>query len=503
MATDLILAIDQGTTGTTSLVMDVRGATLGRATRDLPQHFPEPGLVEHDAEEIWQTVLASVEAALQAAGVGGDRIAAIGITNQRETTLIWERATGRPIHRAIVWQDRRTAPRCAELREAGHEARVRETTGLVLDPYFSGTKITWILDHEGDGRARARAEAGELAFGTIDSFLVWRLSGGAAHVTDVTNASRTLLMSLATLDWDDAMLALHRVPRAILPEIVGSAEQVAVTRGFPHLPDGVPIAGIAGDQQAALFGQACFDVGDAKCTYGTGAFVLVNVGERPIASKFGLLTTVAWKAGGRVAYALEGSAFVAGAAVQWLRDGLGVIKSAAEIEELARRVPTSGGVTFVPALSGLGAPYWDPGARGLISGLTRGSTAAHLARATLEGIALEVSDLLHATADDLGKPLRRMRVDGGAAANDLLMQLQADVADITIERPAELESTARGAAMLAGVGAGLFATVADAAGMSRVDRSFRVEMGSDERAAHRARWSDAIARARSLPPAAS
>jgi glycerol kinase len=506
MASDLLLAVDQGTTGTTSLVMDVRGATLGRATRELPQHFPEPGLVEHDAEEIWQTVLASVEAALRAAGVGGDRIAAIGITNQRETTLLWERATGRPIHRAIVWQDRRTAPRCAELREAGHEARVRQITGLVLDPYFSGTKVTWILDHvEG---ARARAEAGELAFGTVDSFLVWRLSGGgpasgATHVTDVTNASRTLLMSLATLDWDEAMLALHRVPRAILPKIVGSAEQVAVTRGFPHLPDGVPIAGIAGDQQAALFGQACFDVGDAKCTYGTGAFVLVNVGDRPIASKFGLLTTVAWKAGGRVAYALEGSAFVAGAAVQWLRDGLGVIKSAADIEALARRVPTSGGVTFVPALSGLGAPYWDPGARGLITGLTRGSTAAHLARATLEGIALEVSDLLHATADDLGKPLRRMRVDGGAAANDLLMQLQADVADITIERPAELESTARGAAMLAGVGAGLFATVAGAAGMSRVDRSFRVEMSSNEREAHRARWADAIARARSGPHAAA
>ena len=323
------------------------------------------------------------------------------------------------------------------------------------------------------------------------------------HVTDVSNASRTRLMSLATLEWDDAMLALHRVPRAILPKIVGSAEPVAVTRGFPRLPDGIPIAGIAGDQQAALFGQACFDVGDAKCTYGTGAFVLVNIGDRPIASRFGLLTTVAWKAGGQVAYALEGSAFIAGAAVQWLRDGLGIIKSAADIEGLARSVPSSGGVTFVPALSGLGAPYWDPDARGLVSGLTRGSTAAHLARATLEGIALEVSDLLEATAEDLGKPLRRMRVDGGAAANDLLMQLQADVADIAIERPPELESTARGAAMLAGVGAGLFATVAEAAGMSRVERSFRVEMGPEERAAHRGRWADAIARARSTRVAAS
>jgi glycerol kinase len=502
MAKDLLLAIDQGTTGSTALVMDTSGATLGRATREFHQHFPEPGLVEHDAEEIWQSVLHAVKAALEAARVNGDRIAAIGITNQRETTLVWERATGRPIHRAIVWQDRRTARRCAELREAGHEAEVEATTGLVLDPYFSGTKLAWILDHvEG---ARARADRGELAFGTIDSFLVWRLSGDVAggapvHVTDVTNASRTLLMSLRTLDWDGAMLDLIRVPRAVLPRIVGSAEQVAVTRGFPHLPDGVPIAGIAGDQQAALFGQACFGVGDAKCTYGTGAFVLVNIGDAPIQSRHGLLTTVAWKAGGEVAFALEGSAFVAGAAVQWLRDGLGLVKSAAEIEALARSVPSSEGVTFVPALSGLGAPYWDPDARGLVCGLTRGSTKAHLARATLEGIALEVRDLLGAMAEDLGKPLGKMRVDGGAAANDLLIQFQADVAEVAIERPAELESTARGAAMLAGVGAGLFRTLAEAAGMSKADRSFRVEMSPEERAAHRRRWSDAVGRARSAP----
>ena len=503
MAKDLLLAIDQGTTGSTALVMDMSGATIGRATREFRQYFPEPGLVEHDAEEIWQSVLDSVKAALEAAGIGGagagDRIAAIGITNQRETTLVWERATGRPIHRAIVWQDRRTSGKCAALREGGHEVRVKATTGLVLDPYFSGTKVAWILDHV-DG-ARARADAGELAFGTIDSFLVWRLSGSAhVHVTDVTNASRTLLMSLRTLAWDDAMLELFRVPRAVLPAIVGSAEKVAVTRGFPHLPDGVPVAGIAGDQQAALFGQACFGIGDAKCTYGTGAFVLVNTGNVPIMSRFGLLTTVAWKVGDEVTFALEGSAFIAGAAVQWLRDGLGIIKSASEIEALARSVPSSGGVTFVPALSGLGAPYWDPEARGLITGLTRGSTAAHVARATLEGIALEVGDLLRAMADDLGKPLSKMRVDGGAAANDLLIQFQADVADTFIERPAELESTARGAAMLAGVGAGLFRSVADAAGMSKVDRPFRVEMPADERAAHRRRWADAIARARSTPP---
>jgi glycerol kinase len=499
MAADLLLAIDQGTTGSTALVMSTAGATLGRATREFPQHFPAPGLVEHDADEIWQSVVDAVRAALDAAGVDGGRIAAIGITNQRETTLVWDRATGRPIHRAIVWQDRRTSDRCAELRAGGHLARVKQTTGLVLDPYFSGTKLAWILDHvEG---ARARAERGALAFGTIDAFLVWRLSGGRGakpvHATDVTNASRTLLMSLRTLDWDDGMLELLRVPRAVLPAIVGSAERVAVTSGFPHLPDGVPIAGIAGDQQAALFGQACFGVGEAKCTYGTGAFVLVNTGNVPVASRFGLLTTVAWKVGSDVVFALEGSAFIAGAAVQWLRDGLGLIGSASEIEALARSVPSSDGVTFVPALAGLGAPYWDPDARGLVCGLTRGTKAAHLARAALEGIALEVADLLGAMSDDLGKPLARMRVDGGAAANDLLIQYQADVADVVIERPHELESTARGAAMLAGVGAGLFASAAESARMSKAERTFHVEMEATDRNAHRARWADAVARARS------
>jgi glycerol kinase len=499
MKPDLLLAIDQGTTGTTSLVMDTTGATLGRASVEFRQHFPSPGLVEHDADEIWASVLEAVAGALRAAKVDGTRIAAIGITNQRETTLLWDRATRRPIHRAIVWQDRRTGDRCAELRASGVEARVKATTGLVLDPYFSGTKIAWLLD-EVKG-ARDKAERGELAFGTVDSFLVNRLSGRAdVHVTDVTNASRTLLMNLATLDWDDAMLGIFGVPRAILPRIAGSAEKVAVTQGFPGLPDGVPIAGIAGDQQAALFGQACFAVGDAKCTYGTGAFVLANIGEAPITSRFGLLTTVAWKVGGRVSYALEGSAFIAGAAVQWLRDGLGLVKSASEIEALARKVPSSEGVTFVPALAGLGAPTWDPNARGLIYGLTRGTTAAHLARATIEGIALEVTDLLEAMADDLGRPITRMRVDGGAAANDLLLELQANLANVVIERPHELESTARGAAMLAGVGAGLFASPAEAAGMSRSERSFEVTMSDAARRAERGRWADAVARARSRNP---
>jgi glycerol kinase len=444
-------------------------------------------------------VLDAVSLALSAARVAGSRIAAVGITNQRETTLVWERATDRPIHRAIVWQDRRTADRCAELRSAGHEARVKETTGLVLDPYFSGTKLSWLLGHV-DG-ARDRAERGELAFGTIDSYLVWRLSGGAAggapvHATDVTNASRTLLMSLSSLDWDAGMLELFGIPRPLLPAIVGSAEHIAVTRGFPHLPDGVPITGMAGDQQAALFGQACFQAGDAKCTYGTGAFVLVNIGSVPILSRFGLLTTVAWKIGEEVTFALEGSAFIAGAAVQWLRDGLGLIQSAADIEPLARKVSSSEGVCFVPALSGLGAPYWDPDARGVICGLSRGSTAAHLARATLEGIAFSVTDLLGAMSEDLGKPLGRMRADGGAAANNLLMELQADLANIAIERPAELESTARGAAMLAGVGVGLFARKADAASMSPAERTFGASMSEANRTACRARWTEAVARSR-------
>lgn len=495
MTADLLLAIDQGTTGTTSLVMDLNGKTLGRRTHEFAQHFPEPGWVEHDPAEIWQSVVDATAGALAAAGVQGERIVAIGITNQRETTLLWDRATGSAVHRAIVWQDRRTAPRCAELRAAGHEDAVRRITGLVLDPYFSGTKVAWLLDHVPG--ARERAARGELAFGTVDSYLVYRLSGGAVHATDVTNASRTLLMSLASLAWDDEMLALLGVPRSVLPRIVGSAERIAVTQGFPGLPDGVPITGIAGDQQAALFGQACFSVGDAKCTYGTGAFVLANIGSRPIPSRFGLLTTVGWKIGDEVTYALEGSAFIAGAAVQWLRDGLGLVQKASDIEALASKVPSSDGVSFVPALAGLGAPYWDADARGIVCGITRGTTAAHLARATLEGIAHEVTDLLVAVADDLGKPLARMRVDGGAAANGLLMQMQADFASMVIERPFELESTARGAAMLAAIGAGLFRDKAEASGMSPVERTFTAELGDAPRTAARSHWASAVARSRS------
>jgi glycerol kinase len=493
-----ILSIDQGTTGSTALVMGLDGRTLGRQTEEFPQHFPEPGWVEHEPEEIWQSVLGAVQGALRSAGIAASEIAALGITNQRETTLLWDRKTGQPVQRAIVWQDRRTAARCAELKRAGREERVRAVTGLVLDPYFSGTKIAWML--ETSPPLRVRAEAGELAFGTVDSFLVWRLAGGAGHaphVCDVTNASRTLLMNLAARTWDDEMCALLGVPRAVLPQIVPSAARIAVTRGVPGLPDGIPISGVAGDQHAALFGQACFAPGDAKCTYGTGAFLLVNTGEKPVASRFGLLSTLGWQIGDEVVYALEGSTFIAGAAVQWLRDGLGLIKSASEIEALAREVPDSGGVSFVPALSGLGAPYWDPDARGLISGITRGTTRAHLARATIEAIALQVNDVVSAMSQDLGRPIQRLRVDGGAAANDLLLENQAGLGQLTVERPTELESTARGAAMLAGLGAGLFSTGSDAARMIRQDRVFASELSENERQARLARWSDAVRRARS------
>jgi glycerol kinase len=496
-----LLAIDQGTTGTTALVLSAEtGVTVGRANTELPQHFPQPGWVSHDAGEIWATVEASVGGALKAAGVRGEDVAAIGITNQRETTLVWDRASREPIDLAIVWQCRRTAAVCDELKKDPRTVQwVRGKTGLVIDAYFSATKIAWLLDHVPG--ARARADAGDLAFGTIDCYLVSRLTGGAVHATDVTNASRTLLMDLARGAWDAELCATFRVPESLLPTIVSNAEIVGHTAGLSFLPDGLPIAGMAGDQQAALFGQACFAEGDAKCTYGTGAFALMNLGDRPILSEHGLVTTPAWRLHGKTTYALEGSSFVAGAAVQWLRDGLGLLKSAKDIEALARSVPSSDGVVFVPALAGLGAPHWDPDARGTITGLTRGTTAAHLARATLEGIAFQVRDLLDAMARDAGRPLRRLRVDGGAAANDLLMQFQADIADVSVERPADVESTGRGAALLAGIGAGLLSTgdvtrMAEAR-MSEAGTRFEPHMARAERAAHLDRWADALGRARS------
>ena len=488
-----LLAIDQGTTGTTALVVTLEGETLGKKSVEFPQHFPQPGWVEHDPEQIWTSVGAAVGGAIAEAGIGAGEISAIGITNQRETTLLWDRSTGRPIFNAIVWQDRRTAAVCDRLKASGAEPLVRGRTGLVVDAYFSGTKIAWLLDNVAG--ARARAEKGELAFGTIDTFLVHRLTGGAVHATDVTNASRTLLMDLAKLTWDDEMLAMFEVPRSVLPKIVASAGHIGTTKGVGFLPDGIPITGIAGDQQAALFGQACFAEGDVKCTYGTGAFALMNVGATPTKSQHGLVTTVAWQIDGKTTYALEGSAFIAGAAVQWLRDGLGIIRTAADVETLARKCESSEGVAFVPALAGLGAPYWDQGARGTITGITRGTTAAHIARATLEGIALQVWDLVHAMTADAGRPLNVMKIDGGAAKNDLLAQFQADVASVEVVRPIEVESTGRGAAMLAGVGAGL-SDLGAAARMVKLDRSFHPAISASERAAHLRRWEEAIRRTR-------
>lgn len=495
---ELILAIDQGTTGSTALVLDPLGNARGRANVEFPQHFPRPGWVEHEPEEIWASVRAAVERALAAAGAKGSDLAAIGITNQRETTILWDRATGRPIHPAIVWQDRRTSERCAALKAEGQEGWVRAKTGLVLDPYFSGTKIAWILDHvEG---ARARAEKGELAFGTVETFLVHRLTGGE-HVTDVTNASRTLLLDLERLTWDEGMCGLLGVPPSVLPRVVGCAEEVGRTKGLGWLPDGIPIAGLAGDQQSALFGQTCFEKGDVKCTYGTGAFVLMNVGEHPVASKSGLLATAAWRlrAGEPATYALEGSAFIAGAAVQWLRDGLGLIAAAPEIEPLARSVADSAGVIFVPALVGLGAPYWDPDARGLLCGLTRGTTRGHVARATLEAIANEVADLVEAMSADSGADVTRVRVDGGASANILLLEMQAALAGVRVERPRDVETTARGAAMLAALGVGLVRAQEDLRAWAAPDVSFEAEASpaiAGGRSAARALWKRAVARAR-------
>ncbi len=488
---DLVLAIDQGTTGTTALVVDSGVRVLARVNVEFPNHYPEPGHVEHDVEEIWQSVAQAVSGALAKADVPASRIAAIGVTNQRETSLFWDPGTGRAIHRALVWQDRRTAPRCRQLAEDGHEALIRERTGLVIDPYFSGTKAEWLLDHV-DG-ARARAQAGELLFGTIDTWLAWRLCG--EHVTDPSNASRTLLFDLNRMDWDDALLDLLRVPRASLPRVGDSSEVYGRTRGLSFLPDGIPVAGLIGDQQGALFGQACFATGMAKCTYGTGAFILMNTGAEVVRSEHGMLTTVGWRLGGSTTYALEGSAFIAGAAVQWLRDGLGIITSASEIEALDASVPDSGGVTFVPALTGLGAPHWRPDARGIVTGITRGTTRAHLARAALDGIALQIDEILRAMSRDLGAPLTELRVDGGASANDLLMQRQADLLGVPCIRPRVLETTGLGSALLAGIATGVWGSPDDAATAWSEDRRFDPRGQPDELAATRARWADAVVRA--------
>jgi glycerol kinase len=488
-----VLALDQGTTGTHVTILDSRLQVAGRAYREFTQHFPKPSWVEHDLEEIWASSEYCIARALKDAGLKGADIAAVGITNQRETTGLWHRGTGKPLGHAIVWQDRRTAEICAQLKAKGLENRVREVTGLVLDPYFSGTKLTWMFEHLKG--ARARAEKGDVCFGTIDTWLVYKLTGGQAHVTDVSNASRTLLMDLRSLLWDDELRSLLGVPAACLPQIRGSAEVYGTTRGMKSLPDGIPVSGMAGDQQAALFGQACFEPGESKCTYGTGAFLLMNTGSTPVRSTAGLLTTVAWRLGEQTTYALEGSSFIAGAAVQWLRDGLKVIKRAPDIEALAMSVKDSGDVVFVPALAGLGAPHWRPEARGLFAGIDRSTTVAHLARAVLEGIALQIHDLADAMRHDSGRDIPSFKVDGGAAANNLLMQYQADVLNTSVVRPKNLETTSLGAAFLGGLGAGVWSSLDAIRRAWKADRTFKPKMKPQLRERHLAKWKRAVERA--------
>jgi glycerol kinase len=486
-----ILALDQGTTSSRALIFDHAGTVRAVAQQEFRQIFPQPGWVEHDATEIWATQSGVLHEALAKAELGAADIAAIGITNQRETTVLWERSTGRPLANAIVWQDRRTARFCDEIRAAGHAGPIAAKTGLVVDAYFSGTKLKWLLDHIPG--ARARAARGELAFGTIDSWLIWNLSGGTAHVTDASNASRTMLFNVHTGRWDDDLLALFDIPREVLPRVVASSGVCAVARLAGVT---VPIAGIAGDQQAALFGQACHSPGLAKNTYGTGCFLLLNTGTQAVASANNLLTTVAWLIDGRLAYALEGSVFIGGAVVQWLRDGLKIVRSAAEIEALAASVPDNGGVYLVPAFAGLGAPHWDAYARGSIFGLTRGATSAHIARAALEAIAFQSADVLAAMEKDAGLTLRELRVDGGATANNLLMQFQADLLGVPVVRPRVLETTALGAGYLAGLAVGYWKDASDVAANWQVDRMFEPAMTRDHAEALRAQWHKAVARSK-------
>ena len=492
--TDLILAIDQGTTGSTIALMDTGGRLLTSVNHEFPQIFPRPGWVEHDPESIWQSVLKGLTAIFSDTEYAASQVAAIGITNQRETVVLWDSQTGQAVHNAIVWQCRRTTDVCEDLKAAGHEALIKSKSGLVLDPYFSATKLKWLLDNA--PTAKSLLAEGRLLAGTIDTFLIWRLSNGKVHKTDVSNASRTSLVSLETLDWDGELLNIFGVPREILPEICPSSGRFALTAGVPGLPDGLPVSGVAGDQQSALFGQACFDPGDAKCTFGTGSFILMNVGNSPIASDSGLLSTVAWQLEGQDAvFALEGGAFVCGAAVQWLRDQLGIIDRAEDIEALAESVESAGGVEFVPALAGLGAPYWAPEARGTITGLTRGSGKGEIARATLDAMALQNVDILNAMEADLGKPMTALKVDGGASANNLLMQLQSDYLNRPITRPQVIETTVAGACFLAGLGEGIWATADEITGVWRSDQAFEVRLTDTERSQRMSSWQLAVERA--------
>jgi glycerol kinase len=489
----LILALDQGTTSSRAILFDQRGVIHATAQNEFRQLFPHPGWVEHDPNEIWATQLAVATEALARAGMQARDVAAIGITNQRETTIVWDRRSGQPVYNAIVWQDRRTAPLCDALKAAGHETRITAKTGLVLDAYFSGTKVKWILDNVAG--ARERAAAGQLAFGTVDTWLIWKLTGGAVHATDVTNASRTLFYDIATGGWDDELLALFDVPRALLPEIRDSSGFFAETAGDLFAAR-LPIAGVAGDQQAALFGQRCTSPGMVKNTYGTGCFMLMHTGEAPIRSRNKLVTTAACSTDGRRQFALEGSVFIAGAAVQWLRDGLGIIKGSSDVEALSASVPDNGGVYLVPAFAGLGSPHWDPYARGAIVGLTRGATAAHIARATLESIAYQTADVLNAMEDDASIKLSELRVDGGATCNDLLMQFQADMLGVPVIRPKVYETTALGAAYLAGLAVGYWKSAAEIEAQWEAERVFEPSMTRDRAAALMSGWKKAVERAK-------
>jgi glycerol kinase len=486
-----ILALDQGTTSSRAILFDTEGAPRASAQREFTQHFPQSGWVEHDAEEIWASQAATIEEVLHKAGVTARELTAVGITNQRETTVVWERATGRAIAPAIVWQDRRTSEQCRQLQAAGHEGEITRRTGLLLDPYFSGTKLAWLLDHVAG--ARARAERGELCFGTVDSWLAWKLSGGRLHITDVTNASRTLLLNLASGDWDPWMLELLKIPRACLPTVRASSLYDDATATIAGRQ--VPLSGIAGDQQAALFGQTCFKPGMAKNTYGTGCFLLMNTGSKPTASQHRLLTTTAAAHKGRQ-YALEGSVFVGGAVVQWLRDGLGFFEQSSQVESLATSVSDHGGVYVVPAFTGLGSPHWDPYARGSIAGITRGTTRGHIARAALEAIAFQSTEVLRAMEQDAGQPLSELRVDGGATRNDFLMQFQADLLGVPVIRPVVTETTALGAAYLAGLAVGVWKSTDDLAAKWRVDRTFEPKLSRAAAASRMLQWSRAVHRSR-------
>lgn len=494
MSPRYVLALDQGTTSSRALVFDRRGRTAATAQQEFAQHFPRPGWVEHDPRDLWESTRRTALAALAEADLTREQIAAIGLTNQRETTLLWDRRTGRPLHRAIVWQDRRTASLCEKLKTRGLRPLFRRQTGLLLDPYFSGTKLAWLLDHVPG--ARRRAERGELAFGTVDTWLLWQLTGGRVHATDVSNAARTLLLNLRSGDWDAELLKLLRIPREVLPAVRASSGVFGEVSAVPALR-GVPIAGIAGDQQAALFGQGCWTPGMAKNTYGTGCFLLMHTGNKPVVSKNNLLTTIAWQIDGRLEYALEGSVFIGGAVVQWLRDSLRLITRSADVEQLAATVPDNGGVYLVPAFAGLGAPHWDAGARGVITGLTRGSNAGHLARAALESIAYQSTDLLRAMEADCGRPLRGLRVDGGATVNNALMQFQADLLRVPVVRPRTTETTALGAAYLAGLAVGFWKDRAEIARLWSADRTFRAQTPVAVSRRQLAEWHRAVARARS------